>query len=213
MNRSIADILLDLNAVALRSDPPFRWASGRHSPIYCDNRLIMSDPVGRKAVARAVVSQMRAQGWAPEVSAGTATAGIPHAAWVADEMSLPMVYVRGAAKGHGKGNQVEGKLQTGQRVVLIEDLISTGGSSLQAAEGLVAEGAQLLGVLAIFTYGLAVATEKFAAAGIPCVALTDFRALMDVAQARGHLSAEEAAVIATWQEDPSAWSVAHGGGA
>jgi orotate phosphoribosyltransferase len=151
--------------------------------------------------------------WRPDVIAGTATAGIPHAAWVADRMDLPMVYIRAQAKDHGKGNQIEGRLEQGQKVVLIEDLISTGGSSLQAAQGVIDGGGALLGVAAIFTYGLSVADRKFKDAAIPYAALTDFRALMAVAEKRGTLTAEQAAIIASWQDDPGAWSVAHGGAA
>jgi len=213
MNHRIAGILLDLNAVALRTDPPFTWASGRFSPIYCDNRLIMSSPADRKEVARAFVELIRASNWQPDVIAGTATAGIPHAAWVADLMELPMVYVRAQAKGHGKGNQIEGRLDAGRKVVLIEDLISTGGSSLQAADGVVEAGGKLLGVAAVFTYGLPVAVEKFRSAGVPAVTLTDFGSLMNVALSRGTLTAKQKELIASWQADPSAWSLARGGAA
>ena len=211
MERDITKILMDIGAVALRVEPPFTWASGRFSPIYCDNRLIMSAPSSRKQVAAAFVEMIEANGWRPEVIAGTATAGIPHAAWVSDLMDLPMIYVRSATKGHGKGNRIEGKLDSGKRVVLIEDLISTGGSSLDAAQAVIDAGGALLGVAAIFTYGLPVAASRFEEAKIRLSSLTNFNALMDEARAAGSLSASQKAIIAEWQRDPSAWSSERGG--
>jgi len=211
MEREIAGILMDIGAVSLRADPPFTWASGRLSPIYCDNRLLMSHPAERRAVAEGFARLIGDRGWSPEVIAGTATAGIPHAAWLAELAGLPMVYVRGAAKGHGKENRVEGRLERGARVVLIEDLISTGGSSLDAARAVIDSGGALQGVAAIFTYGLEVAARRFEEAGVALVHLTDFRSLMDEALARGALSAADKAVIADWQRDPADWSSARGG--
>jgi orotate phosphoribosyltransferase len=213
MERAIARILMEIGAVTLRADPPFQWASGRFAPIYCDNRLIMSHPEKRIAVAESFVRAIEARGWAPEVIAGTATAGIPHAAWVAHLMSLPMVYVRGAAKGHGKENRIEGALEKGRRVVLIEDLISTGGSSLEAAASLAEAGAALEGLAAIFTYGLHTAAKRFADARVELAALSSFGALMDESLAQGTLTAAQKAIIADWQRDPSAWSVQRGGAA
>jgi orotate phosphoribosyltransferase len=213
MERSIAGILMEIGAVSLRADPPFQWASGRFAPIYCDNRLIMSHPDKRIAVAESFVRAIEARGWAPEVIAGTATAGIPHAAWVAHLMSLPMVYVRGAAKGHGKENRIEGALEKGRRVVLIEDLISTGGSSLEAAAVLVEAGASLEGLAAIFTYGLPTAAKRFAEARVDFLALSSFGALMEESLARGALTASQKAIISDWQRDPGAWSAERGGAA
>ena len=206
MDRDIARILLDLKAVSLSIDPPFTWTSGRLAPIYCDNRLIMSDPASRKRVAAAFKSLIEEKGFTPEVIAGTATAGIPHAAWLADLMDLPMVYVRGAAKGHGKQNRIEGRLEAGNRVVLIEDLISTGGSSVSAAEGLRDEGAEVLGVLAIFTYGLDVAQKAFHDADIPLYTLTSFDVLAKEAADSGRLSESDLDTLAEWQKDPALWS-------
>ncbi|MCK9459189.1 MAG: orotate phosphoribosyltransferase [Proteobacteria bacterium] len=211
MERTIARILMEMGAVTLRADPPFQWASGRFAPIYCDNRLVMSEPDKRIAVAEGFVRAIEARGWSPEVIAGTATAGIPHAAWVAHLMSLPMVYVRGAAKGHGKENRIEGRLEKGRRVVLIEDLISTGGSSLEAATALVEAGAALEGLAAIFTYGLPVAAKRLAEAGVDAIALSNFNALMEEALAQGALTAAQKAIIAEWQRDPGAWSKDRGG--
>ena len=209
--REVASTLMEIGAVALRLDPPFTWASGRLSPIYCDNRLLMSHPDKRRQVARAFVALIERSGWQPEVIAGTATAGIPHAAWVAELMNLPMVYVRGAAKGHGKGNRIEGSLEEGRRVVLIEDLISTGGSSLEAAAAITDSGGSLEGVAAIFTYGLTVAAGRFEEAGVALDTLTSFNVLMEVALAEGSLSAAQKAIIADWQRDPGAWSADRGG--
>ncbi len=211
IDRTIARNLLEIGAVSLRIDPPFTWASGRLSPIYCDNRLLMSFPDHRSQVARGFEALMEREGWRPEVIAGTATAGIPHAAWLAELTKLPMVYVRGAAKQHGKGNRIEGRLEPGQKVVLIEDLISTGGSSVEAAEGLIEAGADLLGVAAIFTYGLEKAKTKFGAAKIPFATLTSFGILMQEALEMGTLTPGSKAILADWQKDPSGWSVTRGG--
>jgi len=211
MERAIARILMEVGAVTLRASPPFQWASGRLAPIYCDNRLIMSDPEKRIRVAEGFVRAIEARGWSPEVIAGTATAGIPHAAWVAHLMSLPMVYVRSAAKGHGKENRIEGRLERGRRVVLIEDLISTGGSSLDAAAALVDAGAALEGLVAIFTYGLSTAAARFAEARVDAIALSSFGALMEEALAQGALTASQKAILSDWQRDPGAWSAERGG--
>jgi orotate phosphoribosyltransferase len=211
MERRIAGILMDIGAVSLRADPPFTWASGRLSPIYCDNRLLMSHPAERRQVAEGFAALIRQRGWEPQVIAGTATAGIPHAAWLADLLGRPMVYVRGAAKGHGKEHRIEGSLEPGARVVLIEDLISTGGSSLEAAQAIVDAGGALEGVAAIFTYGLDVAKRRFDEAGVALAHLTDFRSLMDEALGRGKLTAAEKAIVADWQRDPAGWSSSRGG--
>ncbi len=211
MERVVASILMEIGAVALKADPPFTWASGRLSPIYCDNRLLMSHPGRRKEVAQGFVSLIEARGWNPEVIAGTATAGIPHAAWVADLMDLPMIYVRSAAKGHGKGNKIEGSLDKGRRVVLIEDLISTGGSSLEAAQGVLNAGGELQGVAAIFTYGLPIAAQRFEKASVDFATLTSFTVLMEEALSKGILSAAEKAIVGEWQRDPAAWSADRGG--
>jgi orotate phosphoribosyltransferase len=211
MKRRIAEILLNLDAVALRVDPPFTWASGRYSPVYCDNRLLMSSPQSRKEVARGFVSLIKQNRWEPDVIAGTATAGIPHAAWVADLMNLPMIYIRGAAKSHGKTNKIEGRLEPGQQVVLIEDLISTGGSSLNAAGAIIGNQASLKGIAAIFTYGLKTAEENFNTANISVSTLTDFATLMELAKENGSLTDEQKQIIVSWQADPSEWSKKRGG--
>lgn len=206
MDRSIARMLLEIGAVSLRIDPPFQWASGRLSPIYCDNRLLMSHPDYRQQVAEGFESLIESNGMTPDVIAGTATAGIPHAAWLAHRMNLPMVYVRSTAKGHGKQNQIEGSLAKGQKVVLIEDLISTGGSSIAAAQGLVDAGAELLGVLAIFSYGLDVSARRFREAGMTLAHLTSFDVLRDEAEKMGILTTDDRSVLSDWQTDPAKWS-------
>ncbi len=204
--QEIAKILLDLGAVSLRLNPPFTWASGRLSPIYCDNRLIMSHPVYRKTVSRGFAEMLKEKSLIPEVIAGTATAGIPHAAWLADLLELPMIYVRGQAKDHGKQNRIEGKLNPGQTVVLIEDLISTGGSSIDAAQGVIDAGGKLLLVASIFSYNLDTAKEKFNEANVSFCSLTGFEDLVAQAENMGILKKDELSILASWREDPLAWS-------
>jgi orotate phosphoribosyltransferase len=176
-----AKLLVSIGAVELRTDPAtwFTWASGERAPIYCDNRVVISYPAVRKQIARGLAESIRRAHPDVEVIAGTATAGIPHAAWVADLLDLPMVYVRGSAKDHGKGKRVEGRPLRGERTVVVEDLVSFGGSALTAVEGLAAEGAKVVGVQAIFSYGFPQAAAKFAAAGLPVRALTGYDALLE----------------------------------
>ena len=173
--KEIAKILLNVGAVELSPNEPFTWASGIESPIYCDNRLTMSDPVGRKKIAQGLADVIRAKYPETTVIAGTATAGIPHAAWVADILGLPMVYIRSKAKGHGRSRQIEGKIAETDKAIIIEDLISTGGSSLNAAEALRSEGIEVTGVVSIFTYELQSADETFASAGLDVQQLNEFR--------------------------------------
>lgn len=177
-SRDIAKELLDIKAVQISPDDYFTWTSGIKSPIYCDNRLTMSYPSVRTIIADAFVELIEQLGWMPDVIAGCATAGIPHAAWLAEKLNLPLVYVRSKPKGHGKENQIEGRLEAGQRVVVIEDLISTGGSSIEAANVLKQEGANVLGVLAIFTYGLRVAEQRFSEAQLAYRTLTDYNEVL-----------------------------------
>lgn len=207
----IARTLLEIGAVTLRTDPPFTWASGRLAPIYCDNRLLMSYPEGRRLVTEAFAARISEAGWEPRVVAGTATAGIPHAAWLAHLLDLPMVYVRGAAKGHGKENRVEGRLERGAPAVLVEDLVSTGGSSLDAAGALAEAGADLRGVTAIFTYGLDVAARRFEEAELELIALTDLGSMLAEAESSGRLGSGERAILESWRRDPAAWSLERGG--
>lgn len=206
IRRRLAADLLAIDAVALAPDHPFTWASGRKAPIYCDNRLTLAYPAVRRRIRDGFAQLAQALGLAPEVIAGTATAGIPHAAWLADLLELPLVYVRSQPKAHGRRNQIEGRLDAGQRVVLIEDLISTGGSSLDAVAALRDAGAEVLAVLGIFTYGLPAARAAFEAAGVPLHTLTSYEVLLDVAAEAGPFDAEALAVLRSWQQDPAAWS-------
>ena len=167
IEKNIAKDLLAIEAVFLSPNEPFTWASGLKSPIYCDNRITMSYPKVRKAIAQGLAEKIKQAFPDVEVIAGTATAGIPHAAWVAEILDLPMVYIRSKAKDHGKGNQIEGRIFEGQKMVVIEDLISTGQSVLEATEAAKREGANVLGVTAIFTYELPAGEENFAKAELP----------------------------------------------
>ncbi|NNF57232.1 MAG: orotate phosphoribosyltransferase [Rhodothermaceae bacterium] len=201
----IARDLLILGAVTLRPNAPFTWASGLRSPIYCDNRITLADPAVRRRLTDGFAAFMEEQGLAPDVIAGTATAGIPHAAWLADRLTLPMVYVRSAPKGHGRGNQIEGRLHEDARVVLVEDLVSTGGSSLKAVEVLREAGAEVLATVAIFSYGFDRAAEAFAEAKMPLHVLTDYATLLDQARAMGRLADGDLAALRAWRENPEGW--------
>lgn len=204
MSFDLAGALLEAGAVRLSPKAPFTWASGLKSPIYCDNRQLLGHPRLRRGIAAALAD--RARSLAPTLIAGTATAGIPWAAFVAEALDLPMAYVRAEAKKHGMGRQVEGPGVQGQRVLLLEDLISTGGSSLRCAEALRAEGADLLEVLGLFSYGLPQAEAAFRAAGVPLAVLATFEDLLARARADGILDGEDLAALADWRLDTVAWS-------
>lgn len=199
----IAASLLSIGAVALRPHQPFTWTSGIKSPIYCDNRLTMSYPEVRELVAEGFASLVKELYPDADVIAGTATAGIPHAAWVAQKLGLPMIYIRDKAKGHGKENLIEGSIKPGQKVVVIEDLISTGGSSLKAALAVNEAGGQALGVIAIFTYELAKAAEAFQSAGIPLHTLSNYSTLLQVAVDKGAIASEDLQMLQAWRENPA----------
>ncbi len=201
LEKKIATALLEVGAVELKPNDLFTWASGIQSPIYCDNRITMSSPVIRKEIAKGLAEAIQSNFPHVEAVAGTATAGIPHAAWVSDVLDVPMMYVRSKAKEHGRGNQIEGKVVPGQKVVVIEDLISTGGSSLVAVEALKQAGLQVLGVVSIFTYGLVKAEKAFDEAGISYVSLTNFNALTEVAREKGSISEEDLPMLLKWHED------------
>lgn len=201
----IAGNLLDIGAVALRPYQPFTWTSGIKSPIYCDNRLTMSYPEIRDLIADSFAALIRESYPEAEVIAGTATAGIPHAAFTAQKLGLPMAYIRDKAKGHGKENQIEGLIKPGQKVVVIEDLISTGGSSLKAALAVREAGAEPLAVLAIFSYQLDKAVNAFAEAGIPLQTLSNYAALIDVAVERGDIKPEDLELLKSWRQDPASF--------
>lgn len=201
----IAKDLLDIKAVQIKTQEEqfFTWTSGIRSPIYCDNRLTMSYPEVRKKITRAFVAKIKKLATKPDVIAGCATAGIPHAAWVAHELDLPMVYVRSKPKGHGKGNQIEGKVEHGQKVIVIEDLISTGGSSLETARVLKEAGLDVLAVYAIFTYGLEISNRRFQAANIPFDTITSFDYLLGVLVQNNDLTEEDKIKLLTWRNELS----------
>ncbi|MBD0379212.1 orotate phosphoribosyltransferase [Paenibacillus sedimenti] len=203
----IAASLLDIEAVSLRPHQPFTWTSGLKSPIYCDNRLTMSHPVIREAIAEGFAALIKEKFPETEVVAGTATAGIPHAAWVAQKLGLPMIYVRDKAKGHGKENLIEGSVKPGQKVIVIEDLISTGGSSLKAALAVKEAGADALGVLAIFSYQLDKATQAFEAADMPLHTLSNYSKLLEVALKKGKIKEEDLELLRSWRANPSEFGV------
>ena len=204
MMTAVARDLLRIGAVALRPDAPFTWASGRLSPVYTDTRLALSYADVRTRLADGLADL--AVPFAAQAVMGVATAGIPHAALVAERLGLPMGYVRGAAKGHGRQNRIEGLVTPGQRIVLVEDLVSTGGSVLSAAEALRDAGAEPVAALAVFSYGFAEADAAFTAAGLPLVTLTTFAALADVARLDGALSDADLDTLAAWRADAKGWS-------
>ena len=196
--KEIAKILMNVGAVELNPNEPFIWASGIESPIYCDNRLTMSDPVGRKQIAEGLAQLIRTEYPETTIIAGTATAGIPHAAWVADILGLPMVYVRSSAKGHGRSRQIEGKIQSGDKAIIVEDLISTGGSSLNAAAALRSEKIDVTGIVSIFTYELKSADTAFEAEKLTYTSLTDFNALIEASKENGSISEEAIEYLLDW---------------
>ncbi|MDQ0177632.1 orotate phosphoribosyltransferase [Bacillus chungangensis] len=205
MKHKIAEDLLKIKAVFLQPDKPFTWSSGLRSPIYCDNRLTLSYPKFRKEIARGLTTLIKQHFPDVEVIAGTATAGIPHAAWVSDLMELPMSYVRSKAKAHGKGNQIEGKVASGQKVVVVEDLISTGGSVLTAVEALRAAECDVLGVASIFTYELEKAAQQLTEANIEAHSLTNYSALLDAALKLAIIHESDMETLKAWRQNPSAW--------
>jgi orotate phosphoribosyltransferase len=207
MKKEIAGSLLEIGAVSLKPNEPFTWSSGLQSPIYCDNRLTLSYPEIRGKIAEGLQGLIDKHFPGTEVVAGTATAGIPHAAWVSDRMELPMCYVRSKAKGHGKGNQIEGKVTPGQKVVVVEDLISTGGSVINAVEALREAGCEVLGAVAIFTYELEKGEELLLEAGVEVHSLTNFTTLAEVARERDEISEVDIANLASWRKNPAEWGL------
>lgn len=202
---AIAKLLLEAEAVTLKPDDPFRYTSGILSPIYTDNRVLISFPDIRKKISIAMEELARANYQNIEAVAGTATAGIPWAAWVAAGMNLPMVYVRGKAKRHGHKNQIEGILGAGKRTLVMEDLISTGGSAIGAAAAIRKSGAEPLAVIAIMTYQMEVSQNAFSEANLPLHTLTNFRTLTEVAVREGRISAGSHEKVLEWAADPQGW--------
>lgn len=203
LERTIAHDLLSIGAVFLRPDEPFTWASGIHSPIYCDNRLTLTAPEVRTHVEEGLVSLVKEHFPDAEVLMGTSTAGIAHAAIVGHLMHLPMGYVRSGSKDHGRQNRIEGRLEAGQKVVVVEDLISTGGSCIEVVEALREAGAQVLGIVSIFTYGLQKGLDRMAAAGVVNYSLSNFDAVCDVAAEEGKIKAEDIARLKQFRANPS----------
>ena len=199
---SIAADLLSIGAVFLRPGEPFTWASGIKSPIYCDNRLTLSAPAVRDNIEHGLASLIREKFPETDALMGTSTAGIAHAAIVATILGLPMGYVRGTAKDHGRTNQIEGRLEAGWKVVVVEDLISTGGSCIEVVRILREAGADVLGVVSIFTYGMKSGVEAFANAGVPCYSLSNLDALVGVAAREGYIEPEDAGRLITFRDNP-----------
>ena len=199
----IAHILLKLKAVFLRPDEPFTWASGIKSPIYCDNRLILSYPEERSIVENALAEQVKTL--YPDCAGvmGTSTAGIPHAALIAERLALPMGYVRSSAKTHGRNNQIEGRVSQGQKVVVIEDLISTGESVLECVRALRDAGAEVLGIVSIFTYGMKKSADNFNAEHVENHSLCDLDTLADAAVSEGYIKPEDKARLLKFRDNPS----------
>lgn len=206
MKHYIAEKLLEINAVALKPQNPFTWTSGLRSPIYCDNRLTLSYPAVRREIAQGLKKLILENFPETAILAGTATAGIPHAAWVSELMDLPMCYVRSKAKGHGKGNQIEGKVEPDQKVVVVEDLISTGGSVITAVQALREAGCEVLGVVSIFTYGLEKGRELLQEEEIKSFSLTDFASMIEAAIEKGYVNGEDHESLLLWSKNPSEWS-------
>lgn len=201
----IASDLLDIKAVYLKPSDPFTWASGIKSPIYTDNRITLSYPETRTLIENGFVDTIKEVFPEVEVIAGTATAGIPHGAIIADKMDLPFAYIRSKPKDHGAGNQIEGRVIKGQKMVVIEDLISTGGSVLEAVAAAEKEGAQVLGVAAIFTYELPKATENFDKAGVKLVTLSNYSELIKVAKVQGYINADGLTLLKKFKENQETW--------
>ncbi|AUT06273.1 Orotate phosphoribosyltransferase [Streptococcus parauberis] len=205
LSSQIAAELLDIKAVYLKPEDPFTWASGIKSPIYTDNRITLSYPETRTIIENGFVETIKAHYSEVEVIAGTATAGIPHGAIIADKMNLPFAYIRSKPKDHGAGNQIEGRVLPGQKMVIIEDLISTGGSVLDAAAAAIREGAEVLGVVAIFTYQLPKATASFKEAGIELITLSNYSELIRVAKVKGYIDADGLQLLKKFKEDQENW--------
>ena len=203
MQTKIAKDLLSIGAVFLRPDQPFTWASGIKSPIYCDNRLTLTAPAVRNDVENGLAEVIRREYPEVEVLMGTSTAGIAHAAIVGHLMNLPMGYVRSGAKDHGRGNQIEGRLEPGQKVVVVEDLISTGGSVIEVVNVLRDAGAVVLGVVSIFTYGMQKGIDRLAAAEVKNISLSNFDVIAQVAAEEGYIKEEDIARLIAFRNNPS----------
>ncbi|MGL4992560.1 MAG: orotate phosphoribosyltransferase [Bacteroidales bacterium] len=205
LEHQIADYLLKVEAVRLQPNNPFTWASGWKSPIYCDNRKTLSYPEVRNFVKRELSQLIKDNFGQVDVVAGVATGAIAQGALVADELNLPFVYVRSAPKGHGMENLIEGDLKPGMRVVVVEDLISTGGSSLKAVEALRKAGAEVVGMVAIFTYDFPIANEQFNNAGVKLITLGNYNAVIEQALTIGYVAQNDVETLKEWRKDPASW--------
>lgn len=203
---NIASILLDIKAIKLSPKNPFTWASGLRSPIYCDNRVALSFPDNRKYIKEMIAATIKKYYPGVEVIAGVATAGIPQGALVADLLDLPFVYIRSSAKSHGMTNKIEGKLEKGQKTVVIEDLVSTGKSSLNAVTALRDAGADVMGMIAIFTYGLSIAEKNFTEQKCELIALSDYNTMIGKAVALKYVGGDDELSLLEWSKDPQKWS-------
>ena len=203
--RATAEKLLQINAIKLSPQYPFTWASGWKSPIYCDNRKVLSFPYTRDFIKSEMCSVVFEHFPRADMLAGVATAGIAWGAMVADQLKLPFIYVRPKPKGHGLGNQVEGFYEKGNKVVVIEDLISTGKSSLEVVDVLRNEGVEVIGMVSIFTYGFDVADRAFSEAGVRYISLTNYDTLIKLAEENGIVTSEQQGTLLNWREDPSNW--------
>ena len=204
--KEIAKDLLKIKAVKLSPAKPFTWASGIKSPIYCDNRLTISYPEIRKQIAQGLAAQIKAEFPDVEVIGGVATAGIPHAAWVADELGLPLIYVRSKPKDHGRGKQIEGVLPAHAKTVLIDDLLSTGGSVLRAVKAAQNEGADVIGVGAIFSYQLSVVSANFKQVGLSFTTLTNYSELLEAATEENYIAEDQLETLKKWRKAPEKWN-------
>ena len=204
--RKIANILLETEAVQLRPNEPFTWSSGWKSPIYCDNRITLSDVEGRTFIKKALAKAIKKHFPDVDLIAGVATAGIAQGALVADYLKIPFAYVRPKPKEHGMGNQIEGKITKGQKVVVLEDLISTGGSSLKAVEALRVAGIEVIGMISVFTYGFKIADENFDASGVELVTLSHYNYLIDEARKQDYVKEADIASLKKWRRNPATWS-------
>jgi orotate phosphoribosyltransferase len=203
--QAIAERLLQIEAVKLNLSTPFTWASGWKSPVYCDNRRVLSFPVARDLVKSEMCRVIFEQFPDADAIAGVATAGIAWGAMAADQLKLPFLYVRSKPKEHGMGNQIEGVVKAGQKLIVVEDLVSTGKSSLSICEALRAAGAEVLAMICIFTYGFDASEEAFQKAGIPLVALTNYSVLSELAKDKGLIQEDQMPALIQWREHPSGW--------
>ena len=208
MNKVIARILLEKEAVKLNAKDPFTFSSGIRSPIYCDNRQMIAYPEEREQIVDAFIDE--SQGYDFDIVAGTSTAGIPWASWISDKLNKPMAYIRGLKKGHGAGNQSEGADMDGKNVLIVEDLISTGGSSFSAVEAVREAGGSCVAVVAIFTYDFKKAGKVFKEGGCKLLTITNFSTFVNVAEKAGNLTDRELSLVSVWNKDPQNWGPKHG---